>query len=47
MTSLLIKAGADINKVNSQGETPLHYAVRLGRFFFKKNFLTFYFLEKI
>jgi ankyrin repeat protein len=31
MVSLLIKHGADVNKTNSQGEIPLHYAIRLGR----------------
>jgi len=32
MVNLLLKAGADVNKQNQMmGETPLHYAVRLGR----------------
>jgi ankyrin repeat protein len=31
MVNMLIKAKADVNKVNSQGETALHYSVRLGR----------------
>lgn len=31
MVNLLLQNGADVNLLNSMGESPLHYAVRLGR----------------